>query len=337
LINLLMAVTLLGWYGVTAALFGQAVSQSLFDYLGLSVAPGVATLVGSLFVVVVTIFGFKALEKLSLWMVPLMMLFLAVLLYQAWGYQKSSMEEPAAQEVLSLQQAISVTVGGYIVGATLIPDLSRYSVNVTHSVLAVMASLGIGLPLVLVIPALAGDAVGQSDLVNILIGLGLGLPAVLMIVLATWSTNMTNLYSSSLAVAAVLNKVDKWKITLMVGFCCTLIASMNLTDRFIDFLLLLGVLIPPIAGIYVVDFFVVNRKAYERGEFNSNPGIGKTAMVSWLLGALMGWLVSQQYLQLTSVASCDSILTSTLCYWVLKCIEQRLNIQQPGIISDDSI
>ena len=80
-INLLLAVALFGWYGVTAQLFGQAVQNAVIEIYGFDWGVLPYTIVGSLLMVLTTVWGFKALDKLALFAVPLMMLFLGVLAF----------------------------------------------------------------------------------------------------------------------------------------------------------------------------------------------------------------------------------------------------------------
>lgn len=318
LINLVLASTLLGWYGVTAALFGEAVAQAVSDYWGVEMSKSLLTVIGSFLMVAVTIFGFKALDKLSLWLVPLMLIFLGVILFKALSIPVSVEQGVNSVAAVSMGEAISITVGGYIVGATLIPDLSRYTISIKQSILAVAVSLGVALPLVLLIPAVAGSAARERDLVEILVGLGLGLPAIVMIAFATWTSNVNNLYSSSLAVASIFSNTRKWVLTLIVGFICTLIAVSGLTDLFIPFLLLLGIAIPPIAGIYVADFFFLNKSKYYEGDFDDNSGVSWFAMFSWFAAALIGYLSANDLIALSTIPSCDSTLSSVVIYVLLK-------------------
>ena len=70
----------------------------------------------------VTVFGFKALDHFSLLVVSLLIIFMFCMVY--FSMQNCSIEQLMLGTTdTSISVAISVVVGSYIVGATLIPDL----------------------------------------------------------------------------------------------------------------------------------------------------------------------------------------------------------------------
>ncbi len=80
-VNLIIALALIGWYGVISNVFAQASDKVVQDLTGLIIPIWLYVVVGSMLMVGVTISGFKGLDKLALALVPLMTIFL---LYSAW-------------------------------------------------------------------------------------------------------------------------------------------------------------------------------------------------------------------------------------------------------------
>src|SRR5690606_28767652 len=115
-------------------------------------------------------------------------------------------------------------------------------------VLAAFVALGLAFPCIFIVATIPSLATGNKDLVLIMMGLGMGLPALAMIVFATWTSNANNLYSTSLTLASVFTRYEKWKITVVAGVLGTILAAMGVMAYFVDFLVFLGVCIPPIAG-----------------------------------------------------------------------------------------
>ena len=61
-------------------------------------------------------------------------------------------------------------------------------------------------------------------------------------------------------------------MTVAAGVAGTLVAIVGVTDVFIPFLLTLGIAIPPVAGIYLVDYFAVKGvRAYSRASGPIGP------------------------------------------------------------------
>ena len=106
--------------------------------------------------------------------------------------------------------------------------------------------------LIAVFPALATSLL---DPMAYMIMLGVVFSAFIILVFATWTTNSVNLYSTTLAVAVILPKLSEWKLMIFCGIFGTAIAVAGLADYFISFLEWLGVIVPPIAGVYLTDYF----------------------------------------------------------------------------------
>lgn len=309
-----LALTLFGWYGVTAELFGRALSGAAADIYGFDFPVILGTVVGSILMVAVTVFGFKALDRLSLLAVPLLVLFLAAVVVRSLG---SDAALTAGTGDMDLGVAISVVVGTYIVGAVLVPDLCRYARSRADGVFAIVLSLGVGLPCILAAAAVPSLATQEADLVRIMLSLGLGIPALCVIVFATWTSNANNLYSMSLGLAAVFEHVGKWKLTVAAGVAGTLVAIAGVTDVFIPFLLTLGIAIPPVAGIYLADYFIVKgSRAYFDPADPLERAVNPAAFAAWLAATMVGAITARGWLSVTLIPACDSFLASVVLYYV---------------------
>lgn len=322
LVSLLLAMTLFGWYGVTAALFGDALRTALLDIHGMEMGATAGVLTGSVLMIAVTVFGFRMLDLLSMIAVPLLVMFLLAVVLQSVGSVGGESGPVKAESDMGV--SISMVVGTYIVGVVLVPDLCRYAKSVRHSVLAVVVSLGIGLPFVLAASAVPSIAANEADLVIVMVELGLGLPALLMIVFATWTSNANNLYSNSLALATVIERAAKWKITVVAGIAGTLVAVAGITDYFMPFLLALGVAVPPVAGIYLVDYFFVGGRALYAGR-RTGPlsRFNGAAFAAWLAGTVAGTAAASGWIALTRIPACDSLLSAALLYFLFDRLSKR--------------
>lgn len=88
----------------------------------------------------------------------------------------------------------------------------------------------------------------------------------------------------------------KWRyrwLTLILGLAGTALSVMGIISHFIDFLILLGVLFPPIAGVMLVDYYVLRthralldatRARHALPDAAATPTIGWAA-VRWALPA----------------------------------------------------
>ena len=101
--------------------------------------------------------------------------------------------------------------------------------------------------------ALMSVVTGQYDISAILASLGVPFVGLVALVLATWTTNVTNAYSGGLALSNLLGfDESKFKVTTGVaGAIGTLLAAFGLLNAFQGFLSLMSALIPPLAGVLI--------------------------------------------------------------------------------------
>src|SRR5690606_1898728 len=150
----------------------------------------------------------------------------------------------------------------------------------------------------------------------IMVGLGIVIPALFTLIFATWTTNTVNLYSTSMVLATVFTRVKEWKITLAAAAFGTTLALLGIMEHFLDFLLTLGITTPPIAGIYLVDFFFLRRRRYDIAELATAPGIGWAALLTWIAASAVGFAAMADVIRLTGVPAVDSLFAAAVIYFV---------------------
>jgi len=312
---------LLGWFGITAELFAGAMQSAVSELTGVETPRWIYLLMGCVLMIATTLFGFRGLERLSVISVPLMLLFLLIMVFLALGYIPNKQLLVYQGQGIGFGIAISAAVGGFIVGATLFPDLCRFAKNIHSAWIASGIGLLIGFPMVLTLAAIPGIALQENDFLRLVMVLGLGIPGLLMLVVATWTTNASNLYSSSLALAAIIPK-KRWILTVTAGGIGTVIAWSGLSLRFLDFLVLLGVLIPPVAGVYTGDYCLGLRRNNVAGQSQPPAAVSVPAIISWILGAVVGLLSVNGHITLTLIPSLDALGASFIIFvllsWLLK-------------------
>jgi cytosine permease len=149
---------------------------------------------------------------------------------------------------------------------------------------------------------------------------------VITLVAAVMKINDWNLYSSSLGIVNAIAtltgiKVGRVPATLVVGLLGTALSAAGILDRFADFLLVLGVSLPPIAGIMVAEYYLVRRwrgqldSSRERGELpRTEPELVPATLVIWGVSAVFGWWSEHAAL---GIGSLNSLLLAGLLYIVL--------------------
>ena len=317
IVNFLMAIALLGYFGATADIFGQAVRDAIESVYGFGGGRVLYTFAGCLLMTWTAVFGFRSIEKLSILTVPLMGLFMLYAVYLALG--KSSWESVLGYQGMagkSLGLALSTVLGSSIQSAVLMPDVARFCRTSWDGVKAV-TGLAIGFPLVFLAAAIPTIVTGEKDIMKIMIGLGIALPALFTLLFSTWTTNTANLYSTSMTLSTVFTRIKEWKITLAAAVLGTGLALLGIMEHFIPFLLLLGITTPPIGGIYLVDYFLLHRGHYDMESLKHGRRVSIPAFVAWALSSLIGLAASYGKLTVTTVPAIDSLAVAGVVYYIL--------------------
>ena len=127
---------------------------------------------------------------------------------------------------------------------------------------------------------------GEYDISSILASLGVPFLGLVALVLATWTTNVTNAYSGGLALSNLLG-FDESKFTITTGIAGaigTLLAVIGLLDAFQGFLSLMSGLIPPLAGVIIASYWVIGKGQKEN--FKIKSGFSAVGVISFLVGAV---------------------------------------------------
>lgn len=315
LINLTMAVTLLGFYAATVDIFGSTISSALQSGWGLGTPAWVHCIWGSVLMTLMAIYGLRGLDRLSIYSVPLMALFMLFALYL--GLQRASSGQLAgfmgAGDSLAL--AIASTIGMVILTPVLMPDFTRYARTEKDALIAILG-MAVGFPFVLIIGGLLSIITNQTEIMLIMASLGVLLPALTVLVFSTWITNTANLYSATLTLATI-SRTASWKLTVGGSLLATALAVGGFMTHFLDFVMALSIVIPPLASIYVTDFFLMRRQSYNVEALMQSAAFGWPALFSWAFASGVAWMTSFEGWTLTSQPTLDSLLVALVAYLML--------------------
>lgn len=292
-VSAIIAISLFGWFGVQVDLFGSSLRSILLDVFNLDVDRKILVIIGGALMTTTAFIGFKAIEKLSLLAVPLLALLLIGSLTRVMNGQSLSdvAAAPLTTEPLSIGVSISLIIGSLAVGAIIGPDIARYAKSPKDAVISSFVGFFVGFSVVLLTAALLAKATSQVDIVSIMLGLGWGTGAMLILILAQWTTNDNNLYSSALGFSVIFRKTPKYILTIIAGIIGTGMAVGGIYEHFIPFLSFLSVLIPPIGGIYVADY-LLNRKNYTFEQVDRQKNVNVLGMSIWVLSALIAFMTT---------------------------------------------
>ncbi len=331
LVNLAFALSLLGWFGVNIDLFSGAVLRLCRDVFGWSVMPSAVEFFAGVVMTVTTIYGFRAINTLSLWLVPVLMVVTALLLAKSLGSEMLSMNLAAADSPgLGFGHAMSSVVGGVIIGAIILPDITRFIREWRGGIYTAVLSYAVIGSIVQAAGALAAIAFGNDDLLDVMIVVGISWAAFAIVIAGSWILNSLNLYSTTLSIEATVPKLPDTPLIVALGALGTIAAFFNILDVFLTFLFYLAVIFAPVAGVIAVDYLFVRRSAYhDEREAMERPLI-PSALVAWVAGAVVALLGASGYFTVTGVAALDAIVVAATVYLLTSRLWRADSAVAPG-------
>lgn len=326
IISFSIALSLIGWFGVQAAFFARTVQF----YFGTNFPLPLFSFICGIFMMIPAIFGIRGLSALSWAASPFMIIIFL------WGIIKVGFHFLPSETLMSLAinhqpdpypltigAAASIVAGGFIVGATTSADIFRYArPRWTDIFSAATLAMVVSAFLHLVGSVLAmNTGIYHERLPEIIIGnqyLGLGFIGFLVLLLAQWTTNDSNIYSSVLALNNIF-RTKRWIITIVAGVFASLFAALGILERLELFLVILTVSIGPIGGIFICDYYLLKRlKKYNFKEKNFSR-INYKALGVYFISFLIGWTTSGHPFTIKifpfSIFAFNGIISSIILYY----------------------
>ncbi|WP_144786065.1 cytosine permease [Microbacterium sp. BH-3-3-3] len=319
LVGLAIGISLIGWFGIQSAISAESLDSLL---------PGLMptwawSLLFGLAVTAIVAVGFVGMQWLANITVPLFLVLvgwsiISELSNHSFGDLLTS---PAPGPTMSVWQGTAIVAGGLIVGAIITADMTRFNRSkadvVKQTVLGVtLGEFVIGLSGVLLAHA------AQSGNIVAIVTSSVGLVGLIIVITGTLKINDWNLYSSTLGLVNFIStafgkNLHRVTTTIVLGVVGSVLAAAGILSQFTEFLIILGVAFPPIAGIMVAEYFLVRRW---RGELDASraqgrlpqtsPRIVPVTLVIWVISALVGYFFTW------GIPAISSLVLSIVLYTV---------------------
>ena len=301
LVGAVIAIALMGWFGVQNGVF----ASGLFHATGWLNVP-LWSVVTGVAVTWITVKGYRLMSLIARIALPLFLLavaWAAVRLLAGHSLAELLAAVPVGTR-LSLPAAITAVTGSFIIGAIVTPDVTRFMRGGRHVFWMTVIATFVGELTINLLAVAMALLLRTSDIVALMSALAGGIGATIAVA-STIKLNNLNLYSSSLGFSTLVHAlrlrrgtaIDRVRLTWWVGLASTALSMLGILEHFIGFLVLLGVAIPPIAGIMLVDYFLLRRDRAELERARATGGLpaeserlNPVALAAWLLacaGALL--------------------------------------------------
>ncbi|MFF7684060.1 purine-cytosine permease family protein [Microbacterium sp. NPDC007973] len=319
LVGLAIGISLIGWFGIQSAISAQSLESLL---------PGVMpewawSLLFGLAVTAIVAVGFVGMQWLANITVPLFLVLVGWSIISELSSHSIGelLTSPAPGPTMSVWQGTAIVAGGLIVGAIITADMTRFNRSKADVVKQTVVGVTLGEFVIGLSGVLLAHAAQSGNIVAIVTS-SVGLVGLIIVITGTLKINDWNLYSSTLGLVNFIStafgkNLHRVTTTIVLGVVGSVLAAAGILSQFTEFLIILGVAFPPIAGIMVAEYFLVRRW---RGELDASraegrlpltaPRIVPVTLVIWLVSALVGYFVTW------GIPAISSLVLSIVLYTV---------------------
>lgn len=278
-IGVVVGLPLMGWFGVQTAIAGASLVRILELEFALKwPLPATSFLLG-LAMMLTAVLGFRWLKWLNFIAVPckvFLVVYGVFVALRGGGWALLAEHQPDPAQAMDALTAIGLAIGFIAVGGVISPDYSRHARTVRDGVIGCVLGLIPAATLLAAAGALLAVAQRTHDIVDIYARLGMPLLALTVLIIATWTINVINVYSAGLALNGLVHGTPRTRpwATLAAGVIGSALAAAGILGQLTGFLSLLTLTVTPIAGAMVAALWLKR---------------GAASDVSWHAPGLVAW------------------------------------------------
>ncbi|MDO5715853.1 MAG: cytosine permease [Tissierellia bacterium] len=283
--TLFVPIVNVGWYTIQSATYGHFISS----ILGIEGTTGelIIMFISAIVMGVFALVGMNALTILGYVAIPAVIylsLGAAIKATMIGGVDHLINYIPPA--TISLTDGMGIVIGTWILStATCIADIMRFAKSTKQAIMSTVLGLIGGNSMLILCGAIAAIGTKNSDLCAMLLSLGLVVPSFVLMTTNIFTTNATNLYSTSLNLSNSfsLERKKLIAIILVLSGLLTFIRPHEIDNLFV-FLDMLGKIVPPLAGIILADYYIVHKGNYDH--------LDSAKKMDWNLAPWITWAVT---------------------------------------------
>ena len=223
---------------------------------------------------------------------------------------------------MSFFVALDIVIAMPISWMPLVSDYNRFA---RKSKGAFVGTL-IGFSITNILFYLGGLLLGFGDISSIIISIQAILFGFILLVMLVDEVDnaFADIYSAAISSQSIFNNLNQRHLIIGFSIVSTILSIFISIEGYEQFLLLIWALFIPLFGVLLTDYFVLKRGRYQYDMMYGNNliKVGYPAIVSWIMGAVLYYLLSQLspvYIsQLPTIGSTiPSLIVSSLSYLLI--------------------
>ncbi len=326
----LLSTLLLGWYAVQTGITGALVSSTYgLNYIAMTVIAG-------LLYIGITFVGVKGLHYIGLISVPLfVVLGLGVAFDAVSTHSASAIFGYAGNNgiaTMSMGVGLTVVIALFIDAGTVTADFNRWASTPTASLVSTFSAFPFANLIAMLVGGVTTAALavpdanpfGADNMFGYLNGkqmAWLSVLAFLFLYVNLGSVCSHCLYNAATGWSRILGTHMR-VMAVVLGAIGIVVAAGNVWAFFIQWLSLLGILVPPIGAIILVDQYMFRPNAQIDADWR--PG----AFVAWGIGSICAFIV-EEWMPYLSTAISAAVVASVAYYIIARSASTSLALAKP--------
>ncbi|ANJ68288.1 allantoin permease [Halothiobacillus diazotrophicus] len=319
----LLSTLLLGWYAVQTGIAGALLSSSYdINYVVMTIIAG-ALFIG------ITFIGVRGLHWIGIISAPL---FVVLALWVAIdASSKTTFDAVMAypgnhpDKLLPFGVGLTMVIALFIDAGTVTPDFNRWAKDKKSSLVATFSAFPFANMIALILGGVMTAALavpdanpfGKDNMFGYMMSSGSGFLVVIAFVflLANLGSVCSHcLYNASTGWSRILRS-EMRLMAIALGVIGIIVAATNVWAFFIQWLSLLGIIVPPIGAIIIVDQYL------KRPGSDIDADWRPLAFIAWAAGSVVAFIVEKGMPGMSTAIS--SALVGGITYWVLMTVYAR--------------
>ena len=329
--GLLLGGTQIGWYAYVSAYTGELFATA-FNLPGSAVW---FTLLWAVIFGVTAIWGYKAMEKVAYVAVPallLLVIYIPILAAQSnGGFAAITQAVPTAE--MSVATAMTAIVGTFASMGTQACNWSRFAKNAKTAFLAGFIAFMIGNTIMLLAGIIGGLAYNEADFIVVMLRTGLIFFAMVVLTLNIWTTAHAGAYAWGVAGAEMFNKQSKTPFLIGGLVIAIVLALTGFYSQLINFLVLLGIFIPPLGGVMLGDYFFIYRRKLPRLEYIHFKLFRLGPVLAYVVGAVVAFITDRLSF---GIPPLFGIVVSAACVPLFDALLKKLGVNDRHAVDENA-
>jgi cytosine permease len=308
-----LAILVTGWFSFHSWLTGDII-RAAFKIENEIAIGGIAAAAALLYGLPV-IYGIKSMALVRKIAIPAMLIFAI--------YYIITKVVPAGEQIwtqkgtgaIGFWTGVSMAWATFAVSGTMTGDIVRYTRTGWQAVAVTGVAFIFSNAPFMILGAVISAAVANPDVPYFLDSdsFTVLIPIAMLALLSTWSTADACLYNASLGFTNAFPALN-WRKAALLGTAIGVVAAATgLVSSVVDYLLFIGLVVPPIGAVIVIDYFLIRGNA--GFSLLRDDHVNIAAVLSVVVGLVAGYFISKAYPNF--IFGIPGIISASLTYVIL--------------------